>query len=197
MMDPTEFVEGAGTSLLSRISNGDHVAFASLFSHHRNKVYTTALRLTGSYTEAEEIVQDVFVKIWVGRQKLTEVQDIESYLFIIARNLIYDAMKRTARRKAKLKVDIPARDFSLPEAENILQEKQLEQVVRDAIDQLPAQQKAVYLLARNEGLTKSEIAERLQLSPHTVKSHYDRAVRSLRAHCVSVLKILLVIGFIR
>jgi len=197
MMDPNEFVESSGTSLLSRISNGDHVAFASLFSRHRNKVYTTAVRMTGSYTEAEEIVQDVFVKIWVGRQKLTEVQDIESYLFIIARNLIYDAMKRTARRKAKLKEDSPVRDFTLPEAENLLQEKQLEQVIRDAIDQLPAQQKAVYLLARNEGLTKSEIAERLHLSPHTVKSHYDRAVRSLRAHCVGVLKILLVIGFIR
>ncbi len=83
--------------LLIRLSEGDSAAFAELFHAYSDRVYATALRLMGSHTYAEEIVQEVFMKIWLTRHTLHQVTYFRAYLFTTARNHIFNCLKQLAR----------------------------------------------------------------------------------------------------
>lgn len=180
------------TSLLARIAQGDEAAFADLFHHYRDYVYTVACRLTDSPALSEEIVQDVFLKIWIKRDTLPGIRDFKSYLFIVSRNHIFSALKQLTRRQGV--VD----EFAslLPVAGNVTDdsvlEKEYRELLHQAIDRLPPQQKQVYLYCREQGLKREKVAGLMQIAPETVKAHLAKASRYIRAYCLSrLLSILL------
>jgi RNA polymerase sigma-70 factor (ECF subfamily) len=183
--------------MLLRIAKGDKAAFAGLFLRFRDRIYTTALRMTESAVEAEEVVQDVFVKIWMKREELAGIENLEAYVYTMGKNYTYNALKRMVRERKQANTPFREKEFSVPEAEQALNAKELNAILQTAINRLPLQQRAVYLLAKNEELTKAEIAEKLQISPHTVKTHYDTAVRAVRAYCIAFLKIYLLVAGIK
>ena len=84
--------------LLRLIAEGDKNAFTQIYNNYRNKIYSIAFDLTESTAVAEEIVQDVFLKIWVKRDSLNEVEHFRAYLFTITRNYVFTALKRIARK---------------------------------------------------------------------------------------------------
>ncbi|WP_332369800.1 RNA polymerase sigma-70 factor [Spirosoma telluris] len=174
---------------LARIANGDEQAFTRLFHQHRNKIYSVALRLTESTFMAEEVVQEVFLKIWLKRASLLDIKDFDDYLFIVARNHVFSALKRTARQQNMEEawmIDSPAFENS---ADCELLTKEYEAVIQQAIDLLPAQQKQVYLLSKEQELKREEIARLLQISTETVKTHLSRAMRHIRAYSIAKLEI--------
>src|ERR1700738_5739941 len=85
------------TDLLVRVAEGDEKAFGILFHHYRERIYSYAMHLFGSSGLADELIQDVFLKVWLSRDKLRDILKFESWLFIIARNQVFDTLKSVAK----------------------------------------------------------------------------------------------------
>jgi len=171
--------------LLKQIAEGAQDAFAAIYTRYHEKIYALSYHLTKSEVVAEEIVQDVFMKVWVQKETLPEIRDFESWLFILARNHIYTWLKSSARLQTyeSLTDDHVSIEPLAVEAE--IHRKELENLLHEAVQQLPPQQQQVYILSREEQLTREAIAVRLGLSPETVKVHMSRAMRSIRAYIMS------------
>lgn len=181
-----------GKYLLRRLSESDREAFAHLFAKYHQKVNAFALRLTHSEAMAEEIVQDVFMKIWLNRESLASVDHFQSYLFTIARNHTFNILKRLAleeNAKAAFGRELPQHQ----EIEETSMYEERQQMLNQAIDRLPPQQRLVYSLCHQDGLKYEEVAQQLNISRLTVKTHMQQALRSIRSHFSSTYGILLLI----
>jgi len=177
--------------LLQLISEGDESAFATVFDYYRNKIYGVALKLTQSTTVAEEIVEDVFLKIWIRRAALNEIENFGAYLFTVARNETYKILKQIAKN---YKIVLLSENNESPahnNAEDYLVNKELTTLLQKAIDRLPRQQKQVYKLMREEDLKRGEVAELLHLQPETVKFHLAQAMKNIRTYCMLHLNTLI------
>lgn len=171
--------------LLQHIRDGAQDAFREIYARYHEKIYALAFHLTRAEVTAEEIVQDVFLKVWLQKENLPEVRDFESWLFILARNHIYTALKVKARlQRYELLTDDHISADPL-EVDAHIHRKELEILLYEAIQQLSPQQRQVYLLSREEQLSRDVIAGKLGLSPETVKVHMSRAMRSIRAYIMS------------
>ncbi|MBS1669714.1 MAG: sigma-70 family RNA polymerase sigma factor [Bacteroidetes bacterium] len=131
-------------SLLQEVANGNQKSFRRLFDYYFNHIYSTALAFTKSETDAEEIAQDVFLKIWVQREKLISVRKFNDYLFIIARNHIFNHLRKKLHEQAFTDhlVNYFKETSHLPEQQLLV--KETEKIINDAVNQLPRQQKLVF-----------------------------------------------------
>lgn len=168
--------------LLSLAQGNDH-AFAEVFHHYRHRIYAIAFRLLNSASLAEDIVQDVFMKMWMKRYELHEISHFKAYLFTTTRNHIFTSLKLLAREQL-MESELSATMVHGVRDAHILH-KEYEQILQHAIAQLPPQQGLIYKLSKEEGLKRNEIADRLQLSPETIKVHLANAMRSIRAFCLT------------
>jgi RNA polymerase sigma-70 factor (family 1) len=168
--------------LLKQIANGDQVAFEQFYNIHWNRIYSLALTYLKSSVQAQDVVQEVFLKIWVKRQNLSHVENPASYVYIMGRNEIINALKKKisldwlTEEQAELIPD----NFMLPHEEIDL--KQLQQNIGRAIDNLPDRQKLIFKLSREQGLNHEQIAARLGIEKSTVKNHIVRALNTLRSN---------------
>ncbi|MBE7171505.1 MAG: RNA polymerase sigma-70 factor [Williamsia sp.] len=168
--------------VLQLLAAGNEAAFTQLFDRYRNKVYGVAFRFLKSSILAEEIVQDVFMKIWLKRGEVTSIERFDAYLFVMARNMIFDKIKKLAREALvhkELARNLSDTDYH---TENQLKDRQYQLLLQEAVNLLPSQQKQVYQLSKGEGLSHEAIAERMQLSKLTVKAHMAKALQSIRAY---------------
>ena len=171
--------------LLCRVAEGDETAFSLLFNAFHQRLGVYVHRLTESLPATQEIVQDVFVKIWLKRAILPELQSFDAYLFRAARNHVFNYLRKLARERvqqASLEAGIPSSADGETAAEDARTEEEYLGLLDQAIDHLPPQQKKIYLLHRRQGLSHSEIANRLHLSVDTVKKHMSLALRSIREY---------------
>lgn len=165
--------------LLCRIAEGDDAAFGLLFNAYHQRLGAFVYRLTESFQATEEIVQDVFVKIWLKRATLGEVASFDAYLFAAARNHAFNYLRALARERSRLASLPPEEAPALAGPPDDATEER-HALLDQAIAHLPHQQKNVYLLHRRQGLSHAEIAEQLHLSVETVKKHMSLALRSIR-----------------
>lgn len=170
--------------LLTRTASGDQEAFTALFEAYRNKIWTVAWKIVDSAELADEIVQDVFMKIWLKRETLPQIDNFDSFLFIVARNHAFTCLKKMAR--GIVKSEEPENFFpaSLETPENILLEKEFLTVLGEALKKLPNQQREVWRLVKEEGMSRQEAADALGISVNTLKIHLKRALVNVRAYCI-------------
>jgi RNA polymerase sigma-70 factor (family 1) len=167
--------------LLKRVADGDEKAFRSLFNQYSPKVFVFALKLTHNGSIAEEVVQEVFIKIWNSRRKLYEVEFFPSYISVITRNHCFNVLKRIALdERAKAVFSLEA-SFVNHETEDRVIYKDYQDILGRIVDQLPQQQKLVYGLCHGEGLKYEEAAERLNISRLTVKTHMQHALKTIKS----------------
>ncbi|MGN7723685.1 RNA polymerase sigma factor [Chitinophaga sp. 22620] len=168
--------------LLQLAAGGNELAFTRLFHGYKYKLYGFVFRLTGSHASAEDVVQDIFEKLWKDRELLLQVERFSSYVFRMAQNQALNGFKRMAREVVILKqlAEAPANATFTPQGHLALKETQ--ERLHNAIQQLPPQQKMVFLLSREEGIKHEEIAKRLHITTGTVKNHMIQALRTLRKH---------------
>ena len=172
------------TELLKSIAEGDECAFATLFAHYRNRIYTLAFKLTRSNIIAEEIVQDVFLKIWQKGADLITIKNFHAYLFIVTRNHIYKVLKDIARNYKIVTLPDEDQVLSGNDTADFLINKEYNLLLQNAIDRLPTQQKQVYRLVKDRGFKRDEVAEQLHIQPETVKFHLAQAMKNIRAFCM-------------
>ncbi len=165
--------------LIARVINGEETAFATLFRHHHRKIYEVALLLTHSETVAEELVQEVFLKVWTKRTTLAAIEDFESWLFIVARNDAFKALRRSARAKSLLYELGHLQDIT-HETDEWVHSRNYHALLNKAISQLPPRQQMAWRLSKEEGLKREEVARIMQIKPDTVKEHLAMAIKNIR-----------------
>lgn len=178
---PTERLHNEN-ALLDLVAQGDESAFRVVFDHYRDAIFAFSLKVTRHESIAEEIVQDVFLKIWINRSGLGDIRNFADFLYIIARNHTFNSLRSLARER-KLLIDTSA-DLQIAgvSTEAIIVQRDYDRLLLLAVGQLPPQQKLVYTLGRQQGLSREEIATQLNISPGTVKVHMAQALRTLRAY---------------
>ena len=167
------------SKLLYELSQGNELAFTKLYNEYKNVVFSTALKITKSRMLAEEVVQDVFLKIWQNHENLAAITNIENYLFIISRNHIFDMIKKIAR-DTSLVVDSNYINTSTNDTEDAIKDDQYNVILNQIVDQLPPQQQKIYKMAKWDGLSHQKIGEDLGISTETVKKHMAQALKFVR-----------------
>ncbi|UYQ95803.1 sigma-70 family RNA polymerase sigma factor [Chitinophaga horti] len=162
------------SELLQRIAGGDEAAFATLFNTWYPLLSTLVLRVTRSEMLAEEVVQEVFLKIWMGRESLAYVTRFKPFLWVMAKHMAVDALRKAASRVAREQAF--GQGLAQTEAD---QEPDYHTLIDEAVNRLPPQQQKVYLLARRDRLKQAEIAELLGISISTVKSYMQLSVNAI------------------
>jgi RNA polymerase sigma-70 factor (family 1) len=165
---------------LTRLAAGDAGAFDVLFRRYYDPLFSAAFVYVKVRAMAEDIVQQVFLKLWEKRERLTAVENLEGYLFMAARNEILNCLRQQAVRRnyANLVKEMFREECDGPEA--YLVAKQYGEIVQRAIGNLPPQQQRAWRLSREKGLCYDEIAQQMGIAIPTVKSHISGALKSIR-----------------
>jgi len=171
--------------LLAEIAMGSQRAFTELFEAYYAVLGEYVLKLTKSLDVSEEIVQDTFVKVWLKRANLLEIQSFTNYLFILCRNRTMDFLRKQAKERAE-KAELESRLLENLAEDDLENPSQVYRALIDkAVEKLPAQAQRVYILSRYERLKHEEIASQLGISPETVKKHIQYAVSFIKSELKS------------
>lgn len=167
--------------LLVRLKNGDMLAFDRVYELYSHKLFSFVFRILKNEDEANDIVQEVFVKIWESREKLGDFKLLNSYIFTIAYNNSIDLIRKRINSNKYLDHLKSSSVIQIsPATISDIEFNELNIQVEKLIANLPERQKQVYLLHREDGLTYPEIAERLKISKNTVENHMVKALKYLR-----------------
>jgi RNA polymerase sigma-70 factor (family 1) len=177
--------------LLAQVAAGDEASFRSLVRFYHPRVFSHALTFTKSYPEAEEITQDIFLKVWQQRHLLPGIDSFRNFLYISGRNQIISAMRKQSMKTGTAEED-PMEEILLPDQQ--YQYKEMYAIIMKAVEKLPPQQKAVFTLSRLEHLSHEQIAEKLNISKHAVNWHIVQALNALRNHLAQYPEVMLLIS---
>lgn len=178
----TASLEGAAArDLLARIAAGDENAFRAFFDAYNQRFYKAVLKMTGSASTAEEIVQEVFMQVWHKKENLTQVQQPDSYFFTAVYRRVYRHFKNEARL-SRLYQTLRETGRSIGNTtEEMVIASENDRLILDAIEKLPAQQKQIFTMSKRQGMSREEISERLHLSPNTVRNHLHQAIKFIKS----------------
>ncbi|MFN8570586.1 MAG: RNA polymerase sigma-70 factor [Gemmatimonadaceae bacterium] len=173
-------------ALVQRIREGDERALEIVFRAHYAGLAAFVQRYVQAPDVAEELVQDIFLKLWSRRQQLTDIESLRTYLFRAVRN---QALNWLRRRKLERRWEEEHSDEAEPvttiAADDDASEQEITQAVRYAVDRLPPRCREIFLLSRDGGLTYNEIAKALDISVKTVETQMGRALKALRISLAS------------
>ncbi len=168
--------------LLQGLRQGSGHAFTILYKHYSVPLYYNILSLVKDEHTAEELVQDVFSKIWKQKATITIEKNFAGYLFVMARNRVFDFFQQVARDHALYeKIKIVASAY-YDHIEQALFAKENADLLRKAIDTLPPQRKKAFELCKLEGLTYRQASEEMGISLSTLKDHMVNALNSIRLY---------------
>ena len=182
--------------LLLQIAEGDEKALTGLIRLYWKNVYAHALAWTKSAEEAEELTQDVFLKVWNAREQIGRIDHFENWLYTVSRNAIVSAVRKKLSRPDFLREQDKAENALRPDL--LLESRQHYQVLLKGISLLPEKRREVFRMSRLEGLTHEQIAVQLGMHKDTVAQYIVKAVvflkGYLREHIGDSLLLLLLLG---
>lgn len=167
--------------LIQSLKAGNPLAFKKVFVLYERKLQFFVFSLTKSDYISEEIVQEVFTKVWTLRESLDPARSFESFIFTMTRNMTYNYLRDASRRESirqELWTNIAAQHQNV-ESDVILAE--YNDIVDDIVRNLPQQKRSIYELSRQQGKSNSEIADILGISKKTVKNHLWKTMTIIRS----------------
>jgi len=167
--------------LFRQAAEGNEQAFSTLFNLFLPKLYPLIVKLTKSDLAVQEIIQETFIKVWLNRDKLAEMENPGGWLFRVASNNCYDHLRKLALDGELFKPITSASD-AINVSHEGLDSKELKRLIGEAVHKLPMQRKKIYLMSREQGKTIPEIAEALQISPNTVKNALVTSLKFIREY---------------
>lgn len=166
--------------LISALKHGSRKAFESIYQMYSKRLYAYSFQLTKSSEDAEEIVQEVFIKLWVNRAQIRQEETLRSLLFIMSKHSFINAYRAKINHPVYEEY-IDYKDvISIENAHQQLEYEEFLGIFRKSMEELPLTQKRVIQLSRIEQLTNKEIADKLTLSEQTVKNQLSLGLKSLR-----------------
>lgn len=165
--------------LTKHLNLGSKDAFRILYERYGRRIYLFALGYVKSDADAEELVQDVFVKLWEKRILLDEQKNVKAYLFKIVVNSVYDLIRKRNLEKAFLEYSAQKEELADDTWNKIIYQDMLQQV-NQLVETMPEQRRKIFKLSKEEGLTNDEIATHLALSKRTVENQLYRATLLLK-----------------
>lgn len=174
--------------LMMKFQRGDESAYSALFERHRARVVNTAYRFVGDPDVAQDVAQEVFVRIYTSAKAYRPEAAFTTWLYRITANACLDEIRKRKRSKSRSSSELPE-SASCPSSspEDRMQSDELAREVRTAIASLPENQRMAVILQRYEGLSYQQIADVLRVSVPAVESLLSRAKGSLRIRLASYL----------
>jgi RNA polymerase sigma-70 factor, ECF subfamily len=175
----------ADSDLVSRAAGGDASAFQALVEQHRSMVYRVAYQFAGNHYDAEDIAQEVFIKVYRSLDRFRQDAQLTSWLYRIVMNACIDHRRRRGSSATQLNEEAEQRLLNMPEEtpgpEDCAYAGELGIVLQSEIARLPDGQRIVFVMRHHQGLKLSEIADALGLAEGTVKRQLHAAIHRLRA----------------
>lgn len=182
------------TVLVQQMQAGNEKAFTALYRHYSPRIYLNILSMIHDPQSAEEIVQELFTKIWQKRDMHGLQENFAGYLFRSGQHLVHDFFRRIKRDRVLLERFRTLAEENYEHVEEAVFNHQSSLILKKAIDQLSPQQKKVYELVKVQGCTYKKASELLHISPLTVKEYLVASNKSIRSYLVNHIDADLVSG---
>ncbi|KQR66966.1 RNA polymerase sigma factor [Pedobacter sp. Leaf176] len=187
-------------ALFLELAEGNEKSFEIIYRHYVKRLFPYVEKLLKVPELAEELIQEIFVQVWINRRNFADVQHPTAYLFSIANRQALKYLKKVANDQRILKSITDFAETSRNETEELILLRESREAIDQAVAQLPAQRRLIWDLSRNDGLSHEQIAAQLNISKHTVKNQMVHAIRHIRAFLakkdnnLSILIIILLIN---
>ncbi|WEK20406.1 MAG: RNA polymerase sigma-70 factor [Candidatus Pedobacter colombiensis] len=166
--------------LFAGVAMGDEHCFEVIYNHYAQRLFPFVDKKVRSRSLTEEIIQDIFVQLWINRHLLENVQYPTTYLFNIAANKTLAYLRKISNNQKLVdKMASAFPDYTNETEEQLIVEESA-RVIELAVSQLPEQRRLIWELSRNEGLSHKQIAERLGISSSTVNNQLGHAMQHVR-----------------
>jgi len=166
--------QSSDKELLVRLQDGDHMAFEILYHRHSRTLLAKLDKKLSSTFEADDILQELFIKIWDRREQIDPEQPFAGYLYRIAQRMLTDHYRKLARTSV---LHDQVHDY--------LNGREMEHLLAVAVQQLPAQQQRVFQLCKVEGKSYKETAQLMGLSTETVHAHLVKATKTVKTYILN------------
>lgn len=166
--------------ILQRLAAGEERAFREVYDRYWKVVCKAAMRYLRSPDLAGDVVQEVFCSLWDRRSQFLNVRNLESYLVTMTHHQVYTLFRKWATETRSREAYAENLASTVNDTDFSIRSSQYEEILTELVDKLPPQQKQVFKMAREEGMTHEAIARELNLSQGTVKNHMVRALQFLR-----------------
>lgn len=197
-MNQTDFTESelSGKLLFSRIVLGDKIAFTEAYNQYNKLLYTVAYKYFMNEEMAQDTVQHVFAKLWESRSTIVVSTSLKNYLFTMTKNHILNVIRNqnTALQK----------NYEIAQTSEITEDNLIRKIEQSemyehfyaAIENLPTNKREICLLKIREELSNQEIADKMQLSVNTVKTHYSESIKLLKKSLSHLIFLIVLITFL-
>ena len=179
--------------LLQQLSAGDQIAFDQIYHQYKDRIYSNLLKLLRSDELAEELLQEVFYKLWLKKEKIEEVQSFSSYLYRMTANIVADFYRKAALDKKLQDQLIYSRTELYDHIEDHINYKESNSLLQQAISSLPPQRQLVFNLCKVEGKSYDEVSKILGISTSTINDHIVKATHAIRKNFLGSQEATLVI----
>lgn len=171
--------------LVFLLKKGDEKAFESLYYMYSKAIYGNILRFVKSPAIAEELLQDLFQRVWEKHRSIDPKKSFKSFLFTIAKHLVYDFFRREVKRRDMEAYLIAVSSTSYNHITDTLATKETGWQLEHALDQLPPKRKLIFTLCKIEGKSYEEVSRLLGISTATISDHIVKATKSVKNHVSS------------
>ena len=167
--------------IIRRLKKDDKSAVDELFSYYYPRLYHFSKSILKIENDIDDILQEIFVKIWLNRQKIGNVETFNSYIFTITKNEVLNLIRSNLRDRSfkdELYLRSVAEEYH---TQNPLEYHEIKTGIEKVVGGLPEKRKQVFILSRTEGLSNKEIAQQLNISEKTVEDHITHAIKYIKS----------------
>lgn len=172
-------------SLIAKLSEDDLHAFTVIYNTYWRRIYALGLDYLKSSEAAEDVVQDLFLKLWSIRKTLPEVRSFRPFFLVMARNMMISHLRKRMIHSELKEESWEQAGHEFLQPDYLLTMKEYRKIMEEGIDLLPSQQQRAFRLSRENGMTYEQIAEAMGISPLTVRTHMSKALVALRQYLLS------------
>lgn len=166
--------------IINRLKRDEKSALDDLFGYYYPRLFHFSRSILKIETEIDDILQEVFVKLWLNRQKIANVETFNSYIFTITKNEVLNLIRTNIRNnsfKNELFQRSVADEFQI---QSQLEFKEVKSGIDQVVSQLPEKRRQIFILSRTEGFSNKEIAQQLNISEKTVEDHITHAIKKIK-----------------